>query len=969
MARSLKASCGRCRTCRAGRLSFRGRAPLAGVACLVGTFSMTPVRSQGLQDEDRVFAEALIQELRYFDTARRWLNQLRSSRGVKPPMKAEIDSRLIDILQAEGKTADALAALDEFKKNYPTHPRAALGSLEQLGAVIGDVLSRLENAELQKTDSKKAATMLAGAKSDFAEKIEKPLEALVKDLFRQAAESKDDKGNEDSQKKRLAYQAELVQVNIYLVYARALPADDKDREQALEKGLEFATRFVENRFEFYIMQYKAQIQKGLYLLELGRHAAAAEELSLLYDIEPPYSGEYPPALVKAFHEIRLQALLFGARALNVGSRHTEAADQLRRLMKAKLDPTDRLLPVIGHVEKDPFLEKFAVQARLEFGVAVAAAGDISAGMASIHKVIAKYEKLYSETEDPKYNAYVIDARKALGQVSSGGKANLSGRDYYQAGIGLKSQLKLEEALLSFQRGLAALSATERDQYAPLCLNEIGEICYIMERYDESALAFSEIAYFYSGSDIFLQKAARSFVGAVNKAKGELGVAGVDHAGFLVLEKKAAEKGDPDVEHQANLANAQRLEQQAQYSRARTTYLKIPIDNPTYGLRAHSSAWATYMREYETASAGSDKAVEARIVAAFPEGIDALKDILARALEKEDARAAAVSALALGQMQFQSGAYADAVSTLKLFAGKLGDDRVYRCAGLGYLVLSAVRDGKGKTSSSFYALLNRSCKAEAATAAAAYALSDDATARGELKAAGIYMLHYAQHPSTGSDLQDKAALPLLIKIVQVLSDGGLISDARKYVEMAKAVGGDGGDLLRVLLWMEAKIAKSAQDWSKVIALLNRYVKEYGVKGDNYEDPFVCQELGWATIKLARLKTRKGTLPLAACFEANKFYGHALYLLDSFIRRSRERGQGVSSVVSRDYWNVALRLMQINSHIGRNGDKDGYNDIHKFVNENKERLTGQPRLRSRFEKLWREALEGLNRAPSDYGLDAN
>jgi hypothetical protein len=75
------------------------------------------------------------------------------------------------------------------------------------------------------------------------------------------------------------------------------------------------------------------------------------------------------------------------------------------------------------------------------------------------------------------------------------------------------------------------------------------------------------------------------------------------------------------------------------------------------------------------------------------------------------------------------------------------------------------------------------------------------------------------------------------------------------------------------------------------------------------------------------------------------------------------------VRRDYWKVALRLMQVNSHIGRNGDKDGYNDIHKFINENKGRIKKQTKLWGLFEKLWREALKGLERDPSEFGLDAN
>ena len=955
------------------RFHTRGRearlslcAILAAVVLLPDLFLTGPVHAQakqdygtGLTDEEIALASALIREYKYFDTARRFLESLKTRRGAKPMLLAEIASLEIDIKQAEGK--DALADLDAFKKKFPWHPRASLGSLEQIGSKLG---AALQKVELSKTepDATKSAKALSDAKKIFTEEVSKPLDALIVSLGETAKASADKKGNQDPQKKRLFYQAEFARVNIFYVYANALPEDDKDREATFEKGLDYASFFVEERYEFFIMQYKAQIQKGLYLSALGRNKRAAEELELMYDVEPPSTRNMPPALIKAFHEIRLQALLFGARAHNAAGAYDNAVYALKPIMRAKLDPKNPLSPAIGAVEDDPDLQKFAVLARLEYGISVAGVGNVSAGMRAIHAVISKYEKLHKETKNETYQAFVIDARKALGRISAAGAASLSGKDYYQAGIGLKSQLKFEEALDSFQKALGALEPLEQAKIAPLCLNEIGEICYMLGRFDESAVAFSEIALYYPGAEIFTTKANRSFIGALTKAVTALGAAGAEHAGFKELEKLASKFGADDTAAQASMVQGQTAEQQSQYERARRAYRKIKIDDPTYGLRAHASSWATFVREYEVAGSNNDKKAQEKIAENFDEGIPALKDILEKARAKNNRSAGSVAALALGQMHYNRDEYPEAVKTLSLFVSEYEDDKNYRCTALGYLVLAAVHAKEGEGAYKYYVPLRKSCKDDPAAAAAAYALSDDATDRGDLKRAALFMRHYARHPTTKDDLKD---LQLLIKIVQVLTDGGYVSDARDYIEMAKAVGGS-GDLQRVLIWMEMGIAKSAEQWGKVIDLGNKYVEQYRVDGDNYEDPFVCRELGWATLRKARQKRRTGTLPLDACMNAEKFYNHALYLLDGLMKKGTPENP-VDSSVRREYWLVALRLMQVKSHLGRNDDPDGYNDIHKFCNENRQRVKKySSKLWTRFEKLWIEALKALDRDPADFNI---
>ncbi|MCH2583473.1 MAG: hypothetical protein MK138_01775 [Planctomycetes bacterium] len=238
---------------------------------MLSVLSNPDLRAQGLGAEDGAFADALVRELRYFDTAHRWLSEKRQSRGAKPEMIADIDSRLIDILQAEGKGEEALKALAEFKKSWPSHPRASLGSLETIGSDFAAVLSELDKASTE-PDKAKSDALRSKAVAAFRSKVEKPLKGLIANLVKQAKAAK---GNERLVKKRLSYQVELARINIFLVYARGLDTGDL-RNSYLEKGLKLADFFVEERADFYIMRYEAQIQKGLYLLEMELFLDSAE---------------------------------------------------------------------------------------------------------------------------------------------------------------------------------------------------------------------------------------------------------------------------------------------------------------------------------------------------------------------------------------------------------------------------------------------------------------------------------------------------------------------------------------------------------------------------------------------------------------------------------------------------------------------------------------------------------------------
>ena len=954
--------------------AVRGPGKIQGLLIVVVTMMLSVVSNPGLQaqgfsNEDRAFADALIRELRYFDTARRWLAEKRSARTTKSEQQAEIDSRLIDILQAEGKGNEAIEALAEFKKKWPTHPRAALGSLERVGSEFAKVLGTLEEAnKVRESDSAKADQFVSEATSNFKAEVQKPLELLIQDLFKQAKAAK---GNEKLSKIRIAYQAELARVNIFLVYARNLAEGDV-RENYLERGLKLADFFVNERDEFYIMRYEAQIQKGLYLFEMKRYAESAEELELIFDIEPFARPPFSPQLLKAFHTIRLKAYLFSAKAYNSAKKPGIAVSILKPIMRSTPIPGDPFAPAIGLVESDPDLQQFAVLARLEYGIALADAGDAPGGMSVIHKVISKYEQLHKETKVGKYLAFVIDARKALGRVSASGSAALSGRDYYQAAIGLKSELKFEEALRAFQTALAKLSGPEIAEYAPICLNEIGELSFILKRYDEAAVVFSEMADQHSTSEIFRKKAATSFAASVDKAKRELGQGAASHAGYAVLTTSADQFSGGDTKYQVKMSEAGQLEGQANYAKARLVFLSIPREDKgipvSYYLRAQARGYSTLVREYEIA--GEKKAAKKVLIGLFKANIEKLQAVLDEALKMKNLKAAGVAALGLGQMHYNLEQYSKAAEVLKLFANELVDDEYYRCRGLGYLILSMVETKQGKEAASYFSLLNTKCTKDPSVANAAYALSEAANERGDLRKAAIYLLQYAQHPTASDEVQN---IQVVMKIVQTLSDGGLVSDARYYVKKAKQVAGKQGEnkLERELVYMEGKIAYSAQDWKTAVETFQRYVDVYKVDGVHYEDPFVCRDLAWAILKLARRNNPKPkALPVGKLRESEKFYNHAFFLIHSLLNNRRTPGQKPDQELTRQYWMIALRLQHVRVYLARAGaghkeiEVTAYTDIHKFVNENQKRIRTESQLWSGFLKVWKIALEKLKLNEADH-----
>ncbi|HLU46789.1 MAG TPA: tetratricopeptide repeat protein, partial [Planctomycetota bacterium] len=341
-------------------------------------------------------------------------------------------------------------------------------------------------------------------------------------------------------------------------------------------------------------------------------------------------------------------------------------------------------------ESDSALGRYVILLKLEEGIALAGTGEAKKGLDVIHAVIAEQEAR-GESGAP----FVTDARVALAKIESAGLAGLTGRELYQVALGKLSQSRgkpelIEEALRAFQRAIMTLDPADITTYAPRCLDQIGQLHYMLGRYEEAALVFREIVEFFPSSED-IGKAATNYLASVNLARNARSEHGVLATMFDEGQKFVARFGDGDSfpELQARMAEAQRARDEGRYSEAAEIYGSVPRERdgkkvPFY-FRARFSSWWMHVLDFE-----SNASEEAK--ARFAEAIADIEGSLEEALAEKDLLGAAVGSFAVGQMRFHLDEHAKAVEALSIFldGGALEEDTYVRCEALGYLVGSAAQ---------------------------------------------------------------------------------------------------------------------------------------------------------------------------------------------------------------------------------------------------------------------------------------
>jgi hypothetical protein len=933
---------------------------------------MLPASAFGFTREDHIFADFLIRELRYHDTALRWLQEERKKTSDKKAL-AEIDSYIILCYQGQkGKEAEAERAIADFKKNYPDHVRSAGGDLESLVGEVAKVVDLLEKA-LRQADEKKAAELTAEALRIFDANVDRPLEASIKDFEDQisaAKKAEQKKGREkekapsgpkktDEKLSNLLLsrdKAELARIKIHLSVARKLPASHARRAELLEKGRGLARSFVDERFEFFVMQYDAQLQVGIYSFEMGKHAEAMQELKILFDAEPPVAPPFSEDMVAVFKDFRLQSMLFAARALTASKQADQAAEVIRKhVLTATPGQFD-----LSKAEDDPRLKQLAVLVRLEHGIALAASGKGRQGLDVIQGVIAKYSKLGQAGE-----AFVTDARKALGRIAGLGGVTLRAQDYYQAAVGLKSELRIEESLEMFKTALASLNprnAKEMGELAPLCLNEIGELYFFFLKSPlEAALAYEELSrHHFPKEGELATRVARNFLASIRRAIDATPGAAT-HAG-LNRVKEAAEARSRGLDegfdvYLSMMADAARLEEQGKFREARQKYLEVPKmakerKVPFYW-RAQASRWKCVVAEYEAAK--EKERLEPDLAKASGE----LEKIIPLALADQDLTGAALASLTLGQIHFQAGKHGEAAAALAHFRKDLAEEPLYRCFGLGYLVLAETRvDDCAQAESDFEILHGGDCAKEALVAPVALDLSDCFERAGDAAKAGRYMLVYAEHPASKDDLEK---FETVLVVVNRLIRGGHEKEARaiikRFIEKTKQDPKlvDGEELARRIIIWDVRIAAYAKKWDEVIEKLEAYKTKYPPAGDHPEDPYIQRDLGEAYLGRVQESGGRDAQRRAEDLEkAATAYNNACGLLNN-IRK-------FDPSVEKTFWRCLLRFMEIQMLIG---NAASYRAVVSIVTASEKTGGDMGGLKEEFLKLANEARAKLGSPAASAG----
>jgi tetratricopeptide (TPR) repeat protein len=816
----------------------------------------------------------------------------------------------------------------------------------------------------QETDGAKSQKLFAAAWEDFGKKVEEPLNAYIADLNRKVAAAQAAAQAEKKEVPSELLQArdygELTRVKIYQVYGSAHPerhaAAGAKRKEILDKALALADAFVDERFNFMPMQFDGQLQRGVIAFEQGLHKLAVEHLSILFD--PLEIDASNPTIVAFFKSLRLQALLYGARAMNAIGSYERAGRSIEEHFLAETKgPLD-----LSRAESEKDLQALAIQVRLELAVALAGIGKAAKGLDIVHGLIEKYSPA-SEGNGGGNEGYVTDARRVLGRIAAVPGVELRGRDYFQAGLGLKSEYRMDEALVMFRRALAGLGPREAAATAPSCLNEIGEVNFLLGKaaqdrgdpeaavfYTDSALAYRDVCRYFAGSSL-VSKAATNFLAAATRAVNTT-PGGTEHAGLRELEAAAKQASQTHGENvqvaEALMQEAQRLEQGGDFAGARKKYLEVPakvksLVVPFYW-RAQASAWAVALRQWERAAAEEKAGLAAELEKAKTE----LAEILPKALAAGDQSGAAVAALTLGQLHYNAQEFREAADVLSVFLTDLGDLESYRCRGWGDLALARIRlEECEEAETIFRERLYKGCRDESILADVAWELAEGFRVAGDANRCALYMLLYTKHPSAAEDLEKLERLRDIIK--RLIEGGGDPKHGARNLEAAEELTRKAEQLARTqgqdfgaeLSFYQAKILVAKKDWGKAIPALQEDVKKHKRRGDGGDDAYVWRLLADAYLKRSGLASP----PVKDTQRAERCLSSACGIMDAWRQRD--------PALDREFWTWIVDFLRAKKLLCDAGDQGKCGEIRVFVEGRRAEEMGGADLKAEILALYQAA----------------
>lgn len=896
-------------------------------------------------DEDETYANFLVNQVGYLDTADRWLAEKSRNRNTDARCRAEVERWQLEVLRGSGKEDEYRAALKRFQSRYPWHRLAATGGLQEVGALLAPVLQAFERAAVVGGDEAKA--LRVEAKNTFHKQVVRQLDGQINSLTEKLTKLPE-KAKERATTHQARDQAILARINFYRLYGTKWPKDAEERKAALETALELADEFVENGSDFFVMEYSCQLQRGVIAYELARYLLAFDHLSVLFDLEPPVEKPYPKPIIKAFKDLRLQALLYGARTLNASEQFSETVRIMRQhfLASSPDNPFD-----LTTAENSPGLRKYSVLVRLEYGVALAGDSSPNEGLKVIQAVIDKYQK----SSDADSQAFVIDAQSALGKIAMIDGVKLRGQDYYRSGRGLKSQHRFEEALDVFREALGALRRRELMEYAPLCLNEIGEILLLLDRNAEAVVAYAELFEFYGTlirGQPYTAKAAQNFLAAVTRTIDST-PSGTQHSEWARLSDLARKEyessgGSGFADEQARMVAAQQLEQEGRFLEARESYRAIPekvkrggqeIVVPFYW-RAQANAEAMVFEAWSRAEDRRKEGEENPLEDDRTAAMGRLGEIVSQALTVGDKDGAATAALVQAQLYYSERDWVAMEKSLRVFDRDLAELEDHRCSGVGFLAISLARQGKCEEAKAKFDSIAKACKDSQIYGPTARDLSDCFYDAGDGLNAARFSYRYGRHPSSKAD---RKRLDTLLTLAGRLAEGAGLPTrnaarfrqaARKYFARAKKHPEAKGESRRALYLIGSKLLRAEGKHKVAVKALERYITEFNAAdGVNEEDPYVYRDLAeiyWTSRDKPAVKDAR----LAA-----KNYEAACALLNQRLARV--------PTLEPTFWQWALSLMRVRAFLAESGDANAAGRVISFIETRSGSEMGG--LKSEFTKI--------------------
>ncbi|MFN0060850.1 MAG: hypothetical protein ACKVX7_20535 [Planctomycetota bacterium] len=938
------------------------RNPLRQLVLVTGLLGcVTPLTfAAGLTAQEQKFLDYLANRLRYLDTTERYLKLLEKTKRSDSQVTGDIEYWRVTLLRLGGADEkQVVAALETFKKRNPDHPRAKSTTIEVIGVALGEVIESLRTGLAA---AKEGDDPVKRAESEFDERILTPLNEQIAALQKQY--EREEKAEKEERKDWLKKNpgkkppqptgpspseitlqaltnAELSRIALLYVFGKELPTEAPRRKKLFETGLAYCEPFVRDRYRYTVMLYRGVQNKGLFLMELGNYATAEEDaFSQLYQVEPD-GQNWSENAIFAFKQLRLKGLLYGSRCLIETGQAEKAYENLERYYRT---PTKNEMD-LAKAEDDSKLRPDAIAVSLEYGIALAGVGRIDEGLAEVHRIIKK---------PGLPSGLVIDAQRALGRIANLGDIVLSARDYYQAAIGLKSERKFAEATTAFLQALAHLdpkNKKERDDLAPRCLNEIGEIGIITGENARASLAYQQVdLYFRDSGNPVVTRVAQNFLAAVTRAIRDRGADGPGHKGFTLLKTRATKLSDDKATGSASqeilLFDAIELEQQLKFAAARAKYLEVRENladgTPFEGyLRAQAGAWACAINLYVEADLPQRASLETDMSNAKVE----LAKVVEAALAKKDMAAATRAADALGYLHNIRGEHSEAVTALAVFRTRITEAQRaegFRCHGLSTLVLSGIEMGELTQAESDYKLLESICAEDGIVGFTANALMDAFVLKDNPAKGAEFAVIYAKHPSSKSDL---AKPEELVQIIAIMIEGGQLAAAQGHIDILKQNKLDEA-LERKLAYLDGKRLVAEKKYPEAIARFEAYLQKFRKDTENFEDPFVLFELGSCFIT----KHAPKTPPAADLNSANTYLNQAVAMMGQ--RRKYD------ATAERIYWPWMYRFLELRMMLAEaGGGASDYRQVVVLVGEGKKAENEMGGLRDKFLELERRAAEKL------------